>query len=246
MLLGREAVVALGPEVMMLDIVVAHPCRPARRRAAGWEFAPARRRAPRRASFPPPRAPESRSSTARPRPSALAPSPPRCSSWPRRSPSRPRCGAPARLPPSGWRRGGARRARSAVALRRGKPRRASARSNASGCSRIHLMSCMTEEVRCRRPEGWKRSRLCARIGAIHAGIAAARGMLGAMCASFRRIGLGLGRLAAPCRPPPSSPRAAPTRSSPRRAASAATRATSWLSTSGGVRIAAITKAPTMK
>ena len=41
MLLRRKGIIALGAEVMVLDVVRSRPCRRAPRRAAGWEFAPA-------------------------------------------------------------------------------------------------------------------------------------------------------------------------------------------------------------
>ena len=144
MLLRRKAIIALGPEMVVLDIVVSCPCRPAPRRAADWEFARARRRAPREIFF------SSASSAG-------------ISDLSRATSAISACAAASSLlffaaPISfdaALRRASAAsafwmaaRRRSSISISRFasplSPRRASPRSKASGLSRIHLMSCMTD------------------------------------------------------------------------------------------------------
>ena len=67
--------------------------------------------------------------------------------WPGRSPSTGRCGAPAQPAGRRWRRGGARRGRSARPTAAASPRFVRPSSKASGLSRMKRMSCMGENQR---------------------------------------------------------------------------------------------------
>ncbi len=141
MLLRFERIVAFRPKMMTLDVVVRIL---AVRNVVERQIGDFRKRA-----FSSSLASFSSASIAGIDSLSVATSPSRllaffrpCSFWLRRFLSTPRCGAPARFRARGFSAAAFRRARSAAALRPKARARLSARSKASGFSRMKRMSCM--------------------------------------------------------------------------------------------------------